>query len=79
MSTYKSLAITFCHLLLYVAIITMLPFLLDRALLGCGNDRKVPGITSEAILSPSERYQNFQNNPEYNSVLPFAVNMLKTH
>ena len=40
-------------------------------------------IIFEAILSPSERYQNIQDNPEYNSVLPyriilniFAVNML---
>ena len=37
----------------------------------------------EAIFSPSERYQDIQDNPEYNSVLPsriimkiFAVNML---
>ena len=62
---------------------TILPFLLDRALLDCVIDRKVPDITSEAILGPSERYQNIQDNPEYNSVLPFriilkifAVNML---
>ena len=41
-------------------------------------------IIFEAILSPSERYQNIQDNPEYNSVLPFriilkifAVNMLE--
>ena len=47
-------------------------------------DRKVWDIIFEAIRSPSERYQNIQDNPEYNSVLPFriilkifAVNMLK--
>ena len=41
-------------------------------------------VIFEAILSTSERYQNIQDNPEYNSVLPFkiilknfAVNMLK--
>ena len=62
---------------------TLLPFLLDPALLDCVIDRKVPDITSEAILGPTERYQNIQDNPEYNSVLPFriilkifAVNML---
>ena len=40
-------------------------------------------VIFEAVLSPSERYQNIQDNPEYNSVLPFriilkifAVNML---
>ena len=44
---------------------------------------KVRGVIFEAILSPSERYQNIQDNLEYNSVLPFriilkifAVNML---
>ena len=53
---------------------------LPWALLDCVIDRKVRDIIFEAILSPSERYQN---NPEYNSVLPFriilkifAVNML---
>ena len=53
------------------------------ALLDCVVDQKVRGITFEAILSPSERNQNIQDNPEYNSVLPFriilknfAVNML---
>ena len=41
-------------------------------------------IFFEAILSPSERYQNIHDNPEYNSALPFriilkifAVNMLQ--
>ena len=55
----------------------------DWALLDCVIDRKVRDIIFEAILSPSERYQNIQDNPEYNSVLPyriilniFAVNML---
>ena len=45
---------------------------------------KVRGVIFEAILSPSERYQNIQDNPEYNSVWPFriilkifAVNMLQ--
>ena len=49
------------------------PFLLDRALLDSVIDRKVADIMSEAILSPSERYQNIQDNPEYNSVLPFRI------
>ena len=49
------------------------PFLLDRAFLDCVIDRKVLDITSEAIRSPSERYQNIQDNPEYNSVLPFRI------
>ena len=55
----------------------------DWALLDCVIDRKEWDIIFEAILSPSERYQNIQDNPEYNSVLPFriilkifAVNML---
>ena len=55
----------------------------DWALLDCVIDRNVRGIIFEAILSASERYQNIQDNPEYNSVLPFriilrifAVNML---
>ena len=55
----------------------------DWVLLGCVIGRKVRDIIFEAILSPSERYQNIQDNPEYNSVLPFriilkifAVNML---
>ena len=46
-------------------------------------DQKVRDIIFEAFLSPSERNQNIQDNPEYNSVLPFriilkifAVNML---
>ena len=47
---------------------------MDRAFLDCVVDRKVSDITSEAILSPSERYQNIQDNPEYNSVLPFHDN-----
>ena len=52
-------------------------------MLDCVIDRKVRDIIFEAILSPSERYQNIEDNPEYNSVLPFriilkifAVNML---
>ena len=53
---------------------------LFRAFLDCVIDRKVRDVIFEAILSPSERYQNIQDNPEYNSVLPFriifAVNML---
>ena len=55
----------------------------DWVLLDCVIDRKVRDIF-EAILSPSERYQNIHDNPEYNSVLPFriilkifAVNMLQ--
>ena len=36
-------------------------------------DRKVRDIIFEDILSPSERYQNIQDNPEYNSVLPFRI------
>ena len=47
---------------------------------------KIRGIIFEAIISPSERNQNVQDNPEYNSVLPFriilkifAVNMLLKH
>ena len=54
----------------------------DWALLDCVIDRKVRDIF-EVILSPLERYQNIQDNREYNSVLPFriilkffAVNML---
>ena len=30
-------------------------------------------VIFEAILSPSERYQNIQDNPEYNIVLPFRI------
>ena len=45
----------------------------DWALLDCVIDRKVRDIIFEAILSPSERYQNIQDNPEYNSVLPFRI------
>ena len=55
----------------------------DWALLDCVVDQNVWGIIFEAILSPSERNQSIQDNPEYNSVLPFrkilkifAVNML---
>ena len=54
-----------------------------RLLLDCVIDRKVRDIILQAILGPSEGYQNIQDNPEYNSVLPFriilkifAVNML---
>ena len=53
------------------------------ALLDCVIDQKVRDMIFEAILSPSERNQNIQDNPEYNSVLAFriilkmfAVNML---
>ena len=62
----------------------------DWALLDCVIDRKVRDIIFEAILSPSEHYQNIYYPkcniyyPEYNSVLPFriilkifAVNMLE--
>ena len=42
--------------------------LLDRVI-----NRKVRGIIFEAILSTSERYQNIQDNSEYNSVLPFRI------
>ena len=60
------------------------PFLSGwRLLLDCVINRKVRDIILEAIRNPSERYQNIQDNPEYNSVLPFriilkifAVNML---
>ena len=45
----------------------------DWALLDCVIDRKVLDIIFEAIFSPSERYQNIQDNPEYNSVLPFRI------
>ena len=55
----------------------------DWALIDCVINRKVGRIIFEAILSPSERHHNIQDNPEYNSVLPFriilkifAVNML---
>ena len=41
-----------------------------RLLLDCVIDQKVQDIILEAILSPSERYQSIQDNPEYNSVLP---------
>ena len=34
---------------------------------------KVRVVVFEAILSPSERYQNIQDNPECNSVLPFRI------
>ena len=30
-------------------------------------------VIFEAILTPSERYQNIQDNLEYNSVLPFRI------
>ena len=43
----------------------------DWALLDCVIGQKVRDITFKAILSPSERYQNIQDNPENNSVLPF--------
>ena len=45
----------------------------DWALLDCVIDQKVRDIIFEAILSPSERYQNIQDNSEYNSVLPFRI------
>ena len=45
----------------------------DRALLDCVIDRKVRDVIFEAILSPSERNQNIQDNPEYNSVLSFRI------
>ena len=46
---------------------------LFRAFLDCVIDRKVRDVIFEAILSPSERYQNIQDNPEYNGVLPFRI------
>ena len=63
---------------------SVLPFpSADWALIDCVINRKVGSIIIEAILCPSERYQTIQDNPEYNSVLPFriipniiAVNML---
>ena len=42
-------------------------------MLDCVIDRKVRDVIFEAILSPSERYQNIQDNPEYNIVLPFRI------
>ena len=45
----------------------------DRALIDCVINRKVGDIIFEAILSPSERSQNIQDNPDYNSVLPFRI------
>ena len=45
----------------------------NLAFLDCVIDRKVRDVISEAILSPSERYQNIQDNLEYNSVLPFRI------
>ena len=45
----------------------------DRALLDCVIDRKVRDVIFEAILSPSERNQNIQDNPQYNSVLSFRI------
>ena len=54
------------HSVICYCCMALLPFLLNRALLDCVIDRKVPDITSEAILSPSESYQNItiQDNPE---------------
>ena len=55
----------------------------EWALLDCVIGRKVRDVIFEAILSPSGRCQNIQDNPEYDWVLPFriilkilAVNML---
>ena len=68
----------------FLCICALISLSADWALLDCVIDRKVRDIIFKAILSPSERYQNIQNNPEYNSVLPFriilknfVVNMLK--
>ena len=79
MSTYYIISYLLLSVICYLYVATIL----DRALLDCVIDRKVSDITFEAILSPSEHYQNIQDNPEYNSVLPFriilkifAVNML---
>ena len=47
----------------------------DWALLDCVVDRKLRGIIFEANLSPSERNKNIQVNPEYNSILPFKINL----
>ena len=71
------------NLLFQFCICALFSLSVDWALLDCVIDRKVRDVIFEAILSPSERYQNIQDNPEYNSVLPFriilkifAVNML---
>ena len=45
----------------------------DWALLYCVIDRKVRDIIFKAIFSPSGRYQNIQDNTEYNSVLVFRI------
>ena len=45
----------------------------DWALLDCVIDRNVRDIIFEAILRPPERYQNIQDNPEHNGVLPFRI------
>ena len=58
----------------------------DWAFLDCVIVQKVRDIIFEAILSPPERYQNIQDNPEYNSILTFriilkifAVNVLREY
>lgn len=38
-----------------------------------GIDQKAPDIISEVILSLSERCQNTQDKPEYNSMLSFTI------
>ena len=45
----------------------------DWALLDCIIDQKVRDVIFEAILNPSELYQNIHDNPEYNSVLSFRI------
>ena len=49
----------------------------DWTLLDCFIDRKVRDIIFGANFSPLERYQNIQDNLEYNSVLP--LHFPKTH
>ena len=52
---------------------SVLPFCRLSVVTLCVIDQKVQDIIFEAILSPSERYQNMQDNPEYNRVLPFRI------
>ena len=64
LNLFSALQFVLCHLFSLSA---------DWALLDCVIDRKVRDIIFEAILSPSEHYQNIQDNPEYNNVLPFRI------
>ena len=65
---------------LSVTVFTPFPMVPDWALLDCYLSKD---LIFEPIFSPPERYQNIQDNPEYNSTLPsriilkiFVVNML---